>query len=237
MALALTTQQRSMLRSRVIGLRMLVRFTFGSTVYRFTDDENTITWNGFDWQGAGQIASISSRSLTAGSSVEGVTIEVNGAGLATPDDPSAATLLATIFAEAKQWDKVDMFVLYFDAATGVPVFQVPFLIGRLAGAPLVREPGNAARLQLEIEADDIILDRASNRTRSDADQRRMWSSGGGGFHLTGSAAAQGGSVWWGQDAPGSAVSVASAAGGSVSGGGGGGSRGGRGSGLRNTALR
>jgi hypothetical protein len=198
-------------------MRMLVQFTLGSNIYRLTDDEDTIVWNSFNWLGAGQIASISARSLTAGSGSDGVTIEVNGAGLATVDDPSSATLLATIYAEAKQWDKVDIYLLYFDAATGVPSFSVPFLIGRLAGAPLVREPGGAARLQLEIEADDIILDRASNRTRSDADQKRMWPTGGGGFHLVGSAAAQGGSVWWGQDAPSSVV-----ASGNASGGGGGG---------------
>jgi hypothetical protein len=225
MALALTTPQRNQLRSRNIGLRMLVQFTLGANIYRFTDDEDTIVWNGFNWLGAGQIASISARSLTAGSGADGVTIEVNGAGLATVDDPSSATLLATIYAEAKQWDKVDIFVLYFDAATGVPSFAVPFLIGRLAGAPLVREPGGAARLQLEIEADDIILDRASNRTRSDADQKRMWPTGGGGFHLAGSASAQAGSVWWGQDAPSSVVASGSGGGGFSSGGGGVGSGG------------
>ncbi|GBF56444.1 hypothetical protein PbB2_00100 [Candidatus Phycosocius bacilliformis] len=205
MALALTTPQRNLLRSRNIGLRMLVQFTFGANIYRFTDDEDTIVWNGFNWLGAGQIATISARALTAGSSADGVTITVNGAGLATPDDPSAATLLATIYAEAKQWDRVDMFLLYFDAATGVPVFQAPFLIGRLAGAPLLRQPGAAAQLQLEIEADDIILDRAPGRTRSDSDQRRMWPVGGGGFHLAGAASAQAGSVWWGQDAPAATV--------------------------------
>lgn len=208
MALALTTAQRNQLRARNVGLRMLVQFTLGANIYRFTDDPDTIIWNGFNWLGAGQIATISARSLSAGSSADGVTIEVNGAGLATADDPSAATLLATVYAEAKQWDRVDIYLLYFDVATGVPSFAVPFLIGRLAGAPLVREPGAAARLQLEIEADDIILDRASNRTRSDADQRRMWPTGGGGFHLSGAAAAQLGSVWWGQDAPSSSVSAA-----------------------------
>lgn len=205
MALALTTGQRNQLRARNVGLRVLVQFTLGSNIYRFTDDPDTISWNGFNWLGAGQIATISARSLAAGSGADGITIEVNGAGLATADDPSSATLLATIYAEAKQWDPVDVYLLYFDAATGVPSFSVPFLIGRLAGAPLVREPGAAARLQLEIEPDDIILDRASNRTRSDADQKRMWPTGGGGFHLTGTAAAQAGSVWWGQDAPASAI--------------------------------
>lgn len=205
MALALTTPQRNLLRSRNIGLRMLVQFTLGANIYRFTDDEDTIFWNGFNWLGAGQIATISARALTAGSSADGVTITVNGAGLATPDDPSSATLLATIYAEAKQWDRVDMYLLYFDAATGVPVFQAPFLIGRLAGAPLLRQPGAAAQLQLEIEADDIILDRAPGRTRSDSDQRRMWPVGGGGFHLAGAASAQAGSVWWGQDAPSTTV--------------------------------
>ena len=229
MALALTTPQRTQLRSRNIGLRMLVQFTFGANVYRFTDDEDTIVWNGFNWLGAGQIASMSARSLTAGSGADGVTIEVNGAGLATVDDPSSATLLATIYAEAKQWDKVDIHVLYFDAGTGAPSFSVPYLIGRLAGAPLLREPGSAARLQLEIEADDIILDRASNRTRSDADQKRMWPTGGGGFHLAGSAAAQAGSVWWGQDAPSSGV--ANGSGGGVSSGGGGVNSGGKYGGL------
>lgn len=210
MALALTTGQRNQLRARNVGLRMLVQFTLGANIYRFTDDPDTISWNGFNWLGAGQIATISARSLTAGSGADGLTIEVNGAGLATADDPSSATLLATIYAEAKQWDRVDIYLLYFDVATGVPSFSVPFLIGRLAGAPLVREPGAAARLQLEIEPDDIILDRASNRTRSDADQRRMWPTGGGGFHLTGTAAAQAGSVWWGQDAPSSVVANANA---------------------------
>lgn len=229
MALALTTPQRTQLRGRNIGLRMLVQFTLGSNIYRFTDDEDTIVWNGFNWLGAGQIASMSARSLTAGSGADGVMIEINGAGLATVDDPSSATLLATIYAEAKQWDKVDIFVLYFDAATGVPSFAVPYLIGRLAGAPLVREPGAAARLQLEIEADDIILDRASNRTRSDADQKRMWPTGGGGFHLVGSAAAQAGSVWWGQDAPSSGGTNGS--GGGVSSGGGGVNSGGKYGGL------
>lgn len=221
MALALTTPQRNLIRSRVIGVRMLVQFTLGANIYRFTDDEDTIVWNGFNWLGAGQVASISARSLSAGSGADGVTIEVNGAGLATLDDPSSATLLATIYAEAKQWDRVDISLLYFDAATGVPSFSVPFLIGRLAGAPLVREPGSAARLQLEIEADDIILDRASNRTRSDADQRRMWPTGGGGFHLAGSAAAQAGSVWWGQDAPASVMASGNATGSGVPSGGGG----------------
>lgn len=231
MALALTALQRTQLRGRNIGLRMLVQFTLGSNIYRFTDDEDTIVWNGFNWLGAGQIASMSARSLTAGSGADGVIIEINGAGLATVDDPSSATLLATIYAEAKQWDKVDIFVLYFDAATGVPSFSVPFLIGRLAGAPLVREPGGAARLQLEIEADDIILDRASNRTRSDSDQKRMWPVGGGGFHLAGAAAAQAGSVWWGQDAPSSVVASGNASGGGVSSGGGGTGSGGKYGGL------
>ncbi len=221
MALALTTPQRNQLRSRNIALRLLVQFTFGANIYRCTDDESTITWNGFDWLGAGQIATISSRSLSAGSGADGVVIEVNGAGLATADDPSAATLLATIYAEAKQWDKVDIYLLYLVAATGAPSFSVPYLIGRLAGAPLMRAPGGAARLQLEIEPDDIILDRASNRTRSDADQKRMWPVGGGGFHLTGAAAAQLGSVWWGQDAPASVVANGGGTGGGVQSGGGG----------------
>jgi Uncharacterized conserved protein (DUF2163) len=219
MAISLTSPQRAQLRGRNLGMRILVRFNFSGVIYRFTDHDQTITWDGFDWIGAGQLATLSARGLSAGASTDGLSIQINGAGLATPEDPSGATLLATIYDEAKQWDFVDLYYLYFDAQTGVPIFSVSLLAGRLSGAPLSRQPGGDAVMTLEIESDDILLDRSPGRTRSDSDQKRMWPIGGGGFHLAGSAAAQGGSVWWGQDAPQTAGMVSG--GGSYSGGGGG----------------
>jgi hypothetical protein len=201
MAISLTAPQRAQLRGRNLGMRVLVRFNFSGTIYRFTDDDQPISWDGFTWTGAGQLATLSARGLSAGASTDGLSIQINGAGLATTDDPSGATLLATIYDEAKQWDPVDLWYLYFDASTGVPLFSVPLLSGRLSGAPLNRQPSGTAAMTLEIESDDILLDRSPGRTRSDFDQKRMWPTGGGGFHLAGSAAAQAGSVWWGQDAP------------------------------------
>jgi hypothetical protein len=222
MALALSVSERAALRGRSLALRYLVAFTFGATVYRFTDSEFNITWGGHDWFAAGQIATISPRGFSTGSSADGFAIEINGAGLATADDPSGAALLATIYDEAKKGDAVDVLALYFDANTGAALFSVPEYTGFLAGAPLSREPGGAATMTLEIESDEIMLARAPGRVLSDPDQRRMWPTGGGGLHLIVAAAAQAGSVFWGQDAPKNTGVVAS--GGASGGGSGGGSQ-------------
>lgn len=201
MAVALSPAQRALIRGRNLGVRILAEFRFSGTTYRFTDHTDSIVWGGHTWLGTGQLADLSSRALSMGTAAEGVSLRINGAGLATDGDPSGATLLSAIYAEAKKSDPVDLFLLYFDGATGVPVFDTPFMLGRLAGAPLSRTPGGAAVMTLEIEPEELMLSRAPGRTRTDTDQRRMWPTGGGGLHLVATAAAQAGSVWWGQDAP------------------------------------
>ena len=152
---------------------------------------------------------------SSGSGADGISIDINGAGLATSDDPSGAALLATIYDEAKKGDAVDIQALYFDALTGAALFAVPEYTGFLAGAPLVREPGGAATMTLEIESDELMLARAPGRVLSESDQRRMWPTGGGGLHLIVAAAAQAGSVFWGQDAPKGTAMVAGGGGGIV----------------------
>jgi hypothetical protein len=214
MAVALTTEQRALLRGRMIGVRLLLALTFGGTVYRWCDDLQPISWGGHTWAAGGNIAEASERGLSMGSSAEGLVITVNGAGLATEGDPSGAALLATVDGEAKKNDPVDAHILYWDVATGAPLFALPLFTGRLSGVPLSRQPGGAASLSLEIESDEILLDRAPGRARTDADQRRMWGAGGGGLHRGAMSGAQLGSVVWGQDAPrGSSAGVSSSTGG------------------------
>jgi hypothetical protein len=61
-------------------------------------------------------------------------------------------------------------------------------------------------MTLEIEGDDILMDRTAGRVRSDADQQRMYPTGGGGFHLVAQATGQGGVVHWGSETPAMTVS-------------------------------
>lgn len=197
----LTGSEIAFLQRRAIGLRLLVELQLASGTIRATDHDTDLVVSGQTWTGMGQIASVSGTSFGAGPGFAGLSIVINGAGLGTADDPSGATLLATLYAEPVQLRPVIVRQLVFDMETGELGPVLPFFTGSIARAPLVRAPGGAATLTLELESDDLMLERDAARTRSDADQTRMWPTGGGGFHQVATASAQNGVVWWGQDAP------------------------------------
>ena len=218
MPLNLSPAAVALLESDRLHERLLLRFDLsgsGSVVtYRFTDDDGTISWNGHDWVGAGQIASVSARGFSMGTSASGLQVLVNGAGLATEGDPSGATLLASILEEARREDAVIITRLHYDPVTLAPVDESDYFYGSIARTPLQRQPVSGGRrvaqLVLEVESDELLLGGAGGRYRSDADQRRMWPEGGGGLHLVVTTAASGQSVFWGQDAPGQSVATAPA---------------------------
>lgn len=222
MPLSLPPEAVAVLENGRLYERLLLRFDLtgsGSTVsYRFTDDDATITWNGHDWVGAGQIAEVGARGFSLGTTASGLQVVVNGAGLATAGDPSGATLLASILEEARPYDAVALTRLHYDVATLTPLFESDYYYGYISRMPLQRQPVGEgpmlAQLVLEIESDELLLRRAGGRYRSDADQRRMWPVGGGGFHRVVTTAASGQSVFWGQDAPNQNVATGSVTGGS-----------------------
>lgn len=200
MPLSLTSGERAFLRRPRLGLRLLAAFHFASGVVRVSNAEGTITALGFDWPGLGQLAEVSGRGF-GGSGFAGLTITINGAGLATPDDPSGASLLALIYEDAAPLDPVVVHQFVFDLDTLEPGPVLPYFTGTLSTAQTSATPGGAAIMRLEIEGDDLMLERSAGRVRSDEDQTRMWPVGGGGFHQVPRAVAQAGVVWWGQDAP------------------------------------
>lgn len=209
MPIALPPEAVAVLESGRLHMRLLLTFelTGGATpeTYRFTDEDGNIVWDGHEWMGTGQVASISARGFSVGTAAGGIAVQVNGAGLATEADPSGAALLATIVDEANRRDGVTIDRLFFDPVTAQPLFVLPFFDGYIARMPLRRQRGNGQGLEgvlvLELESDELMLDRAAGRYRSDADQRRTWTVGGGGLHMVVTTAASGGSVFWGQDAP------------------------------------
>lgn len=221
MPLSLSTAMQAAIAAGRLHMRLLVQFdlTGGASpaTYRFTDDDGTISWGGHDWIGAGQIASISAPSFGASTSTGGLVVTVNGAGLATEGDPSGAALLATVLDEARRLDAVSIQRLHYDAGTLEILDVSPYWDGYIARLPLRREPvgegGMQAVLTMELESDELMLQRSPGRYRSDADQRRMWPVGGGGLHLVVTTAASGQSVFWGQDAPNQNVATSPAPGG------------------------
>jgi len=206
------------LTDRRVVIRLLLTFelTGGASpaTYRFTDDDGTIAFDGQEWLGMGQIASISAPTFTTGTSASGLVVQVNGAGLATDGDPSGAALLATVLDEARPRDAVTIERLHFDSESFEPLDVTPYFDGYIGRVAVRREPvsgtGMEGVLVMELESDELLLSRSGGRYRSDADQRRMWPVGGGGLHLVVTTAASGQSVFWGQDAPNQAVATSPA---------------------------
>jgi hypothetical protein len=221
MPLSLTTAERAFLRRPVLGIRLLAEFHLSGGVVRASNAEGPITALGQTWPGLGQIVDVSGRGFS-GSGASGITITINGAGLATETDPSGATLLATIYGEAQPLDPVILRQFVFDGTTLEAGPVLPYFTGFLSTGSHTITPGGAAVMTLEIESDDLMLKRSALRVRSDDDQRRMWPTGGGGFHQLPRAVSQDGVVWWGQDAPAGATFAGGGAGGGGAGPGGGG---------------
>jgi hypothetical protein len=106
MALSLSTADRAFLRRKTVAVRLLAEFRLATGTVRATDHTDAIVWGGHTWTGMGQIATVSSRTFSGGMSFSGLSIEINGAGLATPDDPSGAILMASILNDAAPLDPV-----------------------------------------------------------------------------------------------------------------------------------
>jgi hypothetical protein len=200
MPLPLTSGERAFLRRPVLGIRLLAEFHLSTGIVRASNAEWPIDALGETWPGLGQIVGVSGRGF-AGQGASGLTITINGAGLATETDPSGATLLASIYDAARVLDPVILRQFLFDGTTLEAGPVLPYFTGFLSTGSHSVTPGGPAVMTLEIENDTLMLSRSAGRVRSDEDQRRMWPTGGGGFHQLPRAVSQDGVVWWGQDAP------------------------------------
>jgi hypothetical protein len=200
MPLPLTSGERAFLRRPVLGIRLLAEFHLSTGIVRASNAEWPIEALGHTWPGLGQLAEVSGRGFS-GQGASGLTITINGAGLATETDPSGATLLASIYDDAQPLDAVILRQFVFDGITMEAGPVLPYFTGFLSNGSHTVTPGGPAVMTLEIENDTLMLARSAGRVRSDEDQRRMWPTGGGGFHQLPRAVSQDGVVWWGQDAP------------------------------------
>lgn len=211
MAIALTAEQRVMLRRGSLAIRTLIDFYLDSGRYSLWDGDSAFSFEGQTYMPSSDVVDIGVISLGSDLGAEGMELRVNGTKLreTSPDPFDPAALFGTIENENYQMRRVDIRFAFFDAESGVLLLVKRRYAGFIDQARQLEEIGDDGMAQCWLVfALESIARRYSvrgARTRTHDDQQDIW-AGDTGFKLTASSIAKRGSLYWGRLAPGQGVS-------------------------------
>lgn len=210
MPIALTPEQRAMLRKGSLLIRTLVDFHLDSGRASIWDGDSIWTFDGATYLPASDWGEIGVISLGTDLGAEGMEIRVNGTKLRelSPDPLDPAALFGTIESENYQMRRVDIRFAIFDAETGALSILIRRYAGFIDQVRQEEEVGDDGKTQcwlifsLESIARRYLVRGA--RTRSHDDQQDIW-AGDTFFKFTASSIAKQGSLSWGRAPPGTAA--------------------------------
>lgn len=206
MAVALSVEQRAMLRGGAVAIRTLIDFHLDSGRYSLWDGDVSMAFDGTTYAPSSDVVDIGAISLGSDLGAEGMEVRVNGTKLreASPDPLDPAALFGTIEREDYQMRRVDIRFAFFDMETGTLLLVMRRYAGFIDQARQIEEIGDEGMAQCWLVfALESIARRYSvrgARTRTHDDQQDIW-AGDTGFKLTASSTAKRGSLYWGRMPP------------------------------------
>lgn len=204
MAIALTAEQRALLRSNAVAVRALIDFHMDSGRYSFWDGDGEVAFEGQTYIPCGAFGEISSISLGQDLGAEGVVVKLNGTKMqeASPDPLDPAALFGTIEAENYQLRRVDIRFVFFHAETGEHILVMKRYAGFIDQIRQEEEIGDngAITAWLIINLESIVRRYGTRlgRTRSHDDQQNIYPDDTF-FKFTAPSIAQQGVLFWGRD--------------------------------------
>jgi len=178
MALTLTSDQRTLLRSSNLKLRLLSTWYMDSETARFCDDIDDLTINGNTWIGANALASATEiKSGNSGMAAEPVKLIIDGTRLLASGFTDPAGFFRAILDEplSNRLVDLDIAVGYSDAEAYI--LQLPLFAGKINNARLVdsaTQLGSQEESQpkLEMTLDSLAMRYSwiTGRIRSHQDQ-------------------------------------------------------------------
>ena len=178
MALTLTTDERALLRSPNLKVRLLTTWFMDDGTVRFCEDIDDITIGGNTWIGASALASATEiKSGASGMAAEPVKIIVDGTRLLQAGFTDPAGFFRLILDEplSNRLVDLDLAVGYSDSPTYL--LQLPLFAGKINNARLVDPPTRLgaqeeAQPDLEITLDSLAMRYSwvTGRVRSHQDQ-------------------------------------------------------------------
>jgi hypothetical protein len=130
------------LNAKTVGLALLFEGFFWGNTVRFWTGIGVLAWNGFSWNGAGELIQLGPAQETAEMKAVGVSITLSG----IPPD-----MLGLVFDELRQGQRVNVYIAALNTQSGA-IIGTPciYFSGRVDVAQ-VDEAGDAAAITLQVE--------------------------------------------------------------------------------------
>lgn len=178
MALNLTSDQRTLLRSGNIKVRLLTTWYMDGGTYRFCEDVDDITIGADTWIGAAAVASASEfKGSATGMAAEPVKLIIDGTRMLQMGFTDPAAFFRTILSEPLSNRLVDLELAVGYADSDAYILVVPLHAGKINSARLVDpstplDAEEPAQPNLEVVLDSLAMRYAwvTNRVRSHQDQ-------------------------------------------------------------------
>jgi len=216
MARSLTTDQKALLRSPHLRCVVLATFYLDSGTYRFCDDVEDMYNGAHTYIGASSIADISEVRSGTDLAAENVTMTIDGNKFtqAGVDDPGA--ILRQMMDEFLHQRRVDFAFGFAYTYSQEINLTIPAYAGKINTARLVDDDVDIgadakpvqAKLELVLDSLAARYNRATFRTRSDADQREV-DPDDAFFSFTEDALNTDKSLYWGKQGPAATVQAVS----------------------------
>lgn len=208
MSRALTTPQRDLLRSPSLRVRVLVTFYLDSGTYRFCDDVEDMYNGAYTYVGASSIAELSEVRSGADLAAEGCTMTIDGNKFTQAGSGDPGAILRQMLDALYHQRRVDWAFGFGYIDSQDINLTIPAYAGKINTARLIDETvdlsGSSPPVQskLEVTLDSLAMryQRATFRTRSDADQREI-SSVDAFFSFTADASNSERTLFWGKASP------------------------------------
>lgn len=207
MALALTADQITYLRSNGVAIRTLVDLYLDSGRISVWDGDEQWTFDGTTYAAVADLVSIDAIRMGTDLGAEGVQITVNGTKLqeASPDPLDPGAIFGTVTTENYQQRRMEIRYAFFNAETGALIFlkrRFAGLIETMRQVESIDDDGRAQSL-LVVSCESIVrrYGKRIGRTRSHEDQQEIW-PGDTFFKFTADSVSSQGAIYWGRNAPG-----------------------------------
>lgn len=206
MPIALSAEQRALLRSGALAIRTLIDLHFDGGRVSVWDGHEHFAFDGVTYVACADFGEISAISLGQDLGAEGVELRLNGTRLleASPDPFDLAAVFGTVEQENYQLRRVDIRFAFFDADTGALALLVRRFAGFIDQIRQVEEVGDDGQMTswLIVSCESIARRYGvfGGRTRSHDDQLDIW-AGDTGFKFTANAVMKSGTLYWGRMAP------------------------------------
>lgn len=208
MARALTTEQRNLLRSPFLRCRVLATFFLDSGTYRFCDDVEDMYNGANTYIGASSLAELSEIRSGQDLSAEGVTMTIDGNKFTQAGVTDPGAILRQMLDEMHHQRRVDWAFGFAYTYSQEINLTIPAYAGKINSARLVdedvdlRPDGQPVQAKLVVVIDALAsrYQRATFRTRSDADQREI-DPDDAFFSFTTDALNTEKSIYWGKKSP------------------------------------